>query len=201
MSVEIFVDGAWRPKPECTMPAMPEAVIAEKAAEFRRELAEFGYDGTEDSSRIGKLARVCAEYDGGGVYRPRQRGVRLVGKTGRGKTLFFEFFRRRFNVPIVSLPLAVSDWVRCGFNGFDDCRWIPLVIDDLGREQGGLYMGNPFPLASVIRQREEAARRGILTFFTTELEDDEIAARYGAATASRINALSDVIRCNGGDRR
>ena len=201
MTTYIYTNGQWTPKPVVTLPPMPEAVIAAKTAEFRRELAEFGYDGTEDSARIAKLARVCAEYDGGGVYCNRKRGVRLVGQTGRGKTFFFEFFRQRFGVPIVSLPLAVSDWARCGFNGFDDCRWVPLVIDDLGREEAGCYMGNPFPLASVICQREEAARRGILTFFTTELSTQEIASRYGAHVASRISAMSDVIECKGGCRR
>lgn len=184
-----------------TLPPMTPEVVGKKTAYFMDLLAKCGYDGAEDPARLPKLAKFCAEYDAGREYRKLTRGLRLVGKTGRGKTFFFELFRKWFGVPIVSLPMAVADFARTGLSGFEDYRWMPVVIDDWGRETSSKYMGGDYPFFALLEQRMTAARQGVLTFFTTELEDSEIVARYGAAAASRINALADVIRLNGGDRR
>lgn len=186
------------------LPLMPAEVLKDKTAFFLKALEREGYDGSGDPTRPEKLARFMAEYDTVRDWQPRTKGLRLVGQTGRGKTFFFEIFRKYFpQVEIVSLPLAVRDFARCGMSRFDegDCRWSPVVIDDLGREAAANYMGTKFDITPIILQREQAWRRGILTFFTTELSTQEIATRYGAHVASRISAMSDVIECKGGCRR
>ena len=186
------------------LPTMPAEVLKDKTAFFRAALEREGYDGAGDPTRPEKLARFMAEYDTGRDWKPRAKGLRLVGQTGRGKTFFFQIFRKYFpKVEIVSLPLAARDFAQYGRSRFDegDCRWAPVVIDDLGREVPANHIGNKFDLYQIIRQREDSWEHGILTFFTTELDTAEIVTRYGAHVASRINAMSDVIECKGGCRR
>lgn len=141
----------------------------------------------------------------------------LMGMTGSGKTLTMQvmnefskvdeikFIRREkmipFNYKIINARDIFDHYCQSGLNGISIYSvYSNICIDDLGAEpKEGLYFGTKLNvLADVIEKRHD---KGLTTHYTTNLDEEEIRARYNDRVYSRMKEQSSFIILNDNDFR
>lgn len=147
-----------------------------------------------------------------------QQGLMLLGNTGCGKTKRIKFLERRLGLHLIEshelvARIAKNDDLeffreitrtdrKCGFQ--TPKRYYDLIIDDLGAEdtESMTYGNRRDIMAKVITQRHLAYMEfGDITHFTTNLNSESIARRYGDRILSRLTEMCVFVSMPGGDRR
>jgi len=145
------------------------------------------------------------------------KAICLVGATGSGKTQTIHimnkyietgniYYKRAGKVMpfmfrvVTSIEIA-SEYALKGYDGVENYKRIGnLCIDDLGNEPETLnHYGNKLDVISDLI--EHRYNKGLLTHFTTNLNEEEIKGRYNSRVHSRIMHSCNVIIMNDKDFR
>lgn len=145
------------------------------------------------------------------------KSICLMGQTGSGKTITLKIMseymkidnvmymrgktRLTFNYRMVSSSEIISNFMLNGFDGIAKYLIIGnLCIDDLGAEaQTATHYGNKIDvIAEIIEARYN---KGLLTHFTTNLNENLILERYDSRVHSRILHSCNMIRMSDKDFR
>lgn len=136
------------------------------------------------------------------------KSILLMGPVGTGKTEFFkqvrsEFYTKEGNFvspdatgmknkyfQIVDAQDIVDKFNEVG-NGYHQYfTYHPLVIDDIGSEFEGVHYGNKIsPIQDIIMRRYKL---GLPTHFTTNLNKEELASKYGDRIMDRLREMCVV---------
>lgn len=167
--------------------------------------------------------RAMVSFAASGQSRSGQRGLYIHGQTGRGKTgaavaVLADLLPRavggaRYLVWSEFLDLIRASWrtesqMTVAEAIADVNRATVLVVDEFGGS--GTGEGNPEWRADVARRladaRHDAAIRGFITIWTSQLDLDGITREFGgepigAAVASRIMGHCSIVELGGGDAR
>jgi hypothetical protein len=202
--------------------AVPPEDIEKYTKFYEARLAAYGYDDREPRNRA-TLARYCAKYFSGCI----DKGLALVGDTGRGKTCGMRIMSKLFGWRWYDSCELVEQWQQLGVKnradmwkelkgyncstswpaGFEQC-WKDIVIDDIGTEPTLNEYGTKLEVIEQIINRrvkeyENTQAFTFLTFNLIQKGDDErsIQGRYGARLLSRLNQVCYVVKLDGPDRR
>jgi len=133
------------------------------------------------------------------IVEKSRHGAIVYGNTGAGKTLIFQLLQRVIRpehprsfvlVETNDLAKAFSN-TKVGWDVFKRYHDRHVVFNDLGFEpKGKFYKDYCEVMEQFIFERELLFdHRQLRTYFTTNLDDDEILKRYGQRTISRIEKL------------
>ena len=136
---------------------------------------------------------------------PRLPGLIVAGKYGVGKTCLVEAITQALSLPTTEVNLANPDdlemldsrWmVHCSRNLYER----NVILDDLGAESAVSEYGvRKEPVADFIIRYHLIGRKRL--FITTNLNTEEIDARYGGRLLSRLKDLCVPLRLSGNDKR
>jgi hypothetical protein len=145
------------------------------------------------------------------------KGVLLYGVVGSGKSRRFELVSNLLDITIRSAKDFGYAWKECEGDSPDFQEYclagrIPynvypptyhdLIIDDLGieAETYNAYGNTGDVLQTVIEFRYKVFPQ-FKTYFTTNLNDEELKNRYGERCYSRLNEMCAFVKMEGTDRR
>lgn len=121
-----------------------------------------------------------------------KKGVFLVGNTGSGKTELMRIFQGL----VRNLETAYSFNSAISYTNieFSALQRKNILIDDFGKEDVKNEYGVKIEvLSDLIFKRYDAFKSfGSLTHFTTQLTEEDIAARYGAHILGRIKEMCNI---------
>lgn len=133
------------------------------------------------------------------------KGTLWQGSTGKGKTTSM---RKAFNdstvkakkyVHSLDIQMDLLDSTK-GINSLREIiKWEELYIDDLGKEPTTVkFFGSEIQaMQYIIEKRYDTlytdTSKNYKTFITTNLTDEELVAKYGAATTRRIFELCNIV--------
>lgn len=176
-----------------------------------RWLAKHGFDDRDGNAT--RLAGYMGRYVAGGAAR----GLLLWGGCGRGKTLALRLFAEWAAATYVTaMDLAAAYLDAQGGETFTERFLAPppvlvggeqftpdLIIDDLGTEAAVVCYGTPVDVARrVIDARDQLWHRtGARLHVATNLNREQIVARYDLRTESRLSGLCEPVQFAGQDRR
>lgn len=144
------------------------------------------------------------------TFENQKEGIIISGRTGSGKSLIFETLHRILNPKdpkrflIEQAQDIVHDYNQVGSDVFKHFEQpVNFVIDDIGIENNGKYYGNDCNvIEDLIGIRYNAYKKsGAKTHFTTNLSVDQIKAKYGDRSASRLGEMCNLVVMNSVDRR
>lgn len=176
-----------------------------------RWLAQRGYDDRDGNATV--IAGYLVDY----LYGRNSTGLMLCGPCGVGKTLALHMVARYVGAEFVTAAGLAQAYLRAeGGEAFTEryCspgavwaggqQYVPdLVIDDVGSEPAVRSYGTPVDVVPVVVDAREALwkRCGARLHISTNLTRDEMLARYGERTVSRLQGLCVVVKVAGQDRR
>jgi len=141
------------------------------------------------------------------------QGVLIIGRPGTGKTLWLKLFSRPGNSHVYTTEELIEIYTddskdfreRMRPNGGAVCskNHADIAIDDMGQEPSLNDYGTKVEImeqAVYLRYRSFKIL-GARTFISTNLKIDQIAARYGDRTASRLLEMCDIVTINSKDQR
>lgn len=143
------------------------------------------------------------------TFKEKKYGIMIYGMPGSGKTFIFEVLHRIIN-PItkyyfrkINVLDVVLDFNVNGHQCFKKYRDNDILFDDLGTEDRGVYFGDKVEVfEKMIQFRYEIYKSsGIRTFFTSNLDENEIKSRYGLRCFSRLCEMSNRYIINDRDKR
>lgn len=144
------------------------------------------------------------------VFEAKKRGIILYGSTGTGKSLIFDLLRRiihpdnkEYMFGAKNVLDIVSDFNEDGHTIFRAHEKLHMLYDDLGTEKRGSHYGESIEIFELLIQfRYELFRAaGIRTYFTTNLNEQEIQMRYGERCWSRLKEMCAHLLLDGSDKR
>ena len=145
------------------------------------------------------------------------KGICLIGGTGSSKTKTMEIMNEyikidavvymrgkqqlTFNFRTITSKEIISSYLAYGYDGILNYMNIGnLCIDDLGSEAvTANYYGTKLDVLTEIV--ETRYNKGLLTHFTTNLDEEEINERYNSRVYSRIKHSCNIIEMNDCDFR
>lgn len=176
----------------------------------RRYIAVEGLDDDPPHFDIMLSKIITREVKGG-------KGILLYGMVGCGKSRRFELVSNLLGITIRSAKDFGYAWKECEGDSPDFQEYclagrIPynvypstyhdLIIDDLGIESEtyNAYGNIGDVMQTVIEYRYKVFPQ-FKTYFTTNLNDEELKNRYGARCYSRLNEMCAFVKMEGTDRR
>jgi DNA replication protein DnaC len=159
-----------------------------------------------------ELQEVAADYVANlGAFLSAGMGLILHGPDrGTGKTLFSLLLAKQivaaghglyattFGALLDSYTGTWRDTEARAWFGSHTRNVAVLVVDDLGREYGGMHNVGESALEDVLRHR---VQHGLTTILTTNLTPQEIRSGYGGHTMSVLDERSVLVAFAGEDRR
>ena len=149
----------------------------------------------------GDAARWNIDYDKIALWLSdnKGRGLMLVGGCGVGKTL----------IGMRIIPLLLNHYCRkvvtiCTANELNNSpdeiiRNHIIYVDDVGTEEiSNIYGNKRVPFAELVGLAE---RDGKLLMFSTNLDDEHLAQKYGNRTTDRLHAVTRKITIKGKSNR
>jgi len=145
------------------------------------------------------------------------KGLLLMGPTGSGKTLAMQLmsiYRQiddtkfsmngkiyRMNYEIIDVSTIVNGFMINAYDGIKIyCNRYVTCIDDIGTESDEVkYYGNNLDVISYVL--DERYRKRLITFGTTNLNENKLEDKYGDRIISRMYALFNFIIMKGDDYR
>ena len=125
-------------------------------------------------------------------------GVMLTGSAGTGKTMLMR--QLLGNGRIQHAQRDIADWGLDQIHGWFDWRDDKTVcIDDLGAERATASYGEREDILRLVIERRAAGRK--ITHVTTNLDSDQIRARYGDRILDRLMGMCRVFKMVGASRR
>ena len=127
------------------------------------------------------------------------KGLMLVGGCGVGKTL----------IGMRIIPLLINHYYRkvvtiCTANELNKSpdeiiKYRIIYVDDVGTEDiSNIYGNKRVPFAELV---DLAERDGKLLMFSTNLDDEHLAAKYGDRVVDRLHAIVKKVTINGKSNR
>lgn len=145
------------------------------------------------------------------------KGVLLYGVVGCGKSRRFELVSNLLDITMRSAKDFGFAWKSCDgdspeFQEYCLAGRIPynvypatyhdLIIDDLGIESEEYNsFGNVADVMQTVIEYRYKVFPQFKTYFTTNLNDEELKNRYGARCYSRLNEMCAFVKMKGTDRR
>lgn len=139
------------------------------------------------------------------------KGLLLMGPVGVGKTYTIKNFMKSLpNVGHELTPEKIEyEFLTKGIAYLQELKRYPMLIDDVGHENSQLLVnyGNRIsPFVKIIDVRYEIFRNEnpyerFQTHITTNLNDQELLARYGERTVSRLVEMCNIVVIEGVDLR
>ena len=137
------------------------------------------------------------------IVEKSRHGAGVYGNTGSGKTLIFQLLQRviRPDHPRSFMLVETNDLAKAfsntkiGWDVFKKYQDKHVVFNDLGFEpKGKFYKDYCEVMEHFIFERELLFdHKQLRTYYTTNLDDDEILKRYGQRTSSRLSKLCHKI--------
>lgn len=137
------------------------------------------------------------------IVEKSRHGAGVYGNTGSGKTLIFQLLQRviRPEHPRSFMLVETNDLAKAfsntkiGWDVFKRFQDKHVVFNDLGFEpKGKFYKDYCEVMEHFIFERELLFdHKQLRTYYTTNLDDEEILKRYGQRTASRLSKLCHKI--------
>lgn len=129
------------------------------------------------------------------------RGLWLCGECGRGKTLIgakiLPVVLNQCNSPRKIVSLYDAKELNSRYAEIAEKHII--YIDDVGKEGVSVEYGNRnLRFADIV---DETEKRGKLLMFSTNLSQEEMAAKYGERTVDRLRAVTRKVVFRGGSMR
>jgi hypothetical protein len=128
-------------------------------------------------------------------------GLLLSGPQGVGKTFFFRCAFKGAQAFVQHCQEDVCAW---GFDGIREwfalCDGREILLDDFGAERTTVSFGQRDELMRLV-VAHRAERQSGRTHVTTNLTAEQLSARYGDHTLSRILGMCRPFRIEGADRR
>lgn len=153
-------------------------------------------------------------YNPSSQFPVNRKGYIIMGNPGSGKSTLIRVFKNlaemRDKFFIVDSTEISDRFARKGYGALSNIlnkHWTDsgnpynICIEDIGREEPVTHVENGFSKSKLIdvipqvihRLNLKWERKGIRTFGTTNLSDDEIKSRYDARTYSRFRGTFDFI--------
>lgn len=195
-----------------------EDIIKTRTAFYKARFMHHGYDDREPYN-LRVISEYCAElYSGTGNA---QKGLCLMGLTGRGKTLAFDVMKKLFRLRVYQAADLVELWqvhgVKNRYEIYDllkgndtnrgqpeiDRLWRDRGIDDIGTEPTLNDFGTKQEVLDTIIQKccKEFQECGARTHMAVNLTPKMFIERYGVRAESRLHQMCHVVTLRGDDRR
>ena len=177
---------SYRPMPDKVQIHVPDA-----ADNLKRGLKHFCGNKAKWNTDYDKIVRWLTDNKG--------MGLMLVGGCGVGKTL----------IGMRIIPLLINHYCRkvvtiCTANELNKSpdeiinRHV-IYVDDVGTEDiSNIYGNKRVPFAELV---DGAERDGKLLMFSTNLDDEHLAAKYGDRVVDRLHAIVKKVTINGKSNR
>lgn len=177
---------SYRPMPDKVQIHVPDA-----ADNLKRGLKHFCGNKAKWNTDYDKIVRWLTDNKG--------RGLMLVGGCGVGKTL----------IGMRIIPLLINHYCRkvvtiCTANELNKSpdeiinRHV-IYVDDVGTEDiSNIYGNKRMPFAELV---DLAERDGKLLMFSTNLDDEHLAVKYGDRVVDRLHAIVKKVTINGKSNR
>ena len=188
----------------------PRRASETAVAEVADLLRSCGYRDDLNPALFDKLCRLGASE----IEHTTTRGLLLKGDPGIGKSLGLSILAKQFGWVVFAAPEIEGFYAKqrnydtweefcrgCDFFGHPRT----MVIDDLGTEKFPFFHygspANPLRELLEIRYRLSFLRDRVRTIVTTNLSEEEIAARYGYRIRDRIDEMFSVATIHGPSAR
>lgn len=148
------------------------------------------------------------------------KGILLMGNVGTGKTELMKFFQKNKKAcyKIISCNTVAEDYLILDKDDFLNAysnpiekplhdpavffqKYIGICFDDLGTEENKNSFGNKKNVMEEVLLAVYNSKNFSMFHLTTNLNPDEIEARYGTRVRSRLKEMFNVFILNGNDRR
>lgn len=168
-----------------------QIAVTNAADIIMRGLRHFIGDGAQWLPEYDKVASWLTDNHG--------RGLLCMGNVGRGKSVLcgrvlpciIHYWGCRIVTYYTARELAAN---------YDEAaRRRLLCIDDIGVETAAMVYGTRIEAVPAII--DEAERRGALLLLTTNMNMDELVAKYGERTVDRLRGLCEIVIFRGGSLR
>lgn len=135
------------------------------------------------------------------VFSEDRYGCLVFGIPGSAKTLIFSILQRitnpqdaRFFIKRNVLDI-VQEFNKTGYDVFQKYKDKHVLFDDLGTEETGKFYADKCNVMEVFIQHryELYQQKGLITHFTTNLNQQEILEKYGLRCVSRLQELTETI--------
>ncbi len=167
--------------------------IHDKFTEYAKHVLKDGfvYDAENE-----KQIKECID-----VLINNEVGLKIVGNSGSGKSLFFEMMQQIIHPQSprmfanINVLTVVSEFDRVGSRVYDKWKTKNVCFQDLGTEDIGVFMGKKTEvMEKFIQERYNLFKTTKLkTHFTTNMHEQDILNRYGTRCASRFKEMCDNI--------
>jgi len=173
------------------------------------------YYFANEQNNIRQLGEACNTfYNVPTVKLSTNKGILIMGNTGRGKTLLMKAFAQNPRISYIvvnaktirdnfknkelsqkscgveSTNYYAGDFKSLGSSMFNQKKY-DLCIDDFGAEEMvNLYGNKEEPVLDVLMKRLE---EGLITHITTNLTFEEMEKRYGSRLVSRLNEQMNIL--------
>ena len=192
---------------EAQIRRLVDSGLAETLADKRLE--------TFDAGGNGRILEACANRADGQVSDGEKPGLLLQGPCGCGKTHLMAGMAHRYLTRGVPVVFEVwSTLIRKMQDGFDDGSYMEILqglqaapvvmIDDLGAEYSKRETGDwrhNWVSAQLYDLVDARFRQQLPLIVSTNLDLDQLSARYGERVYSRLIGLCAIARVTGRDRR
>jgi len=197
---------------------VPDDVIKSRTEFYKERFMHHGYDDREPYN-LRVISEYCAELYSG--TSRSQKGLCLMGLTGRGKTLAFSIMKKLFRLRVYQAADLVELWQVHGVkNRYEiyellkgnysdrgqpaiDVLWRDRCIDDIGTEPILNEFGTKQEVIDTIIQKccNEFRDCGARTHMAVNLTPKMFIERYGVRAESRLHQMCHVVTLRGNDRR
>ena len=127
---------------------------------------------------------------------PLTKGLLIRGCNGSGKTITFKIIQRIVNFAINNVRDVVANFNIGGFEAIDHyIKTKVRMFDDLGNENMGKYYGNNTEVMEelIVRRYEQFQNSGLITHFTTNMDNEQLKNRYGVRAYDRLTEMCSVV--------
>ena len=178
---------SYRPMPDKVQIHVPDA-----ADNLKRGLKHFCGNKAKWNSDYDKIANWLTDNKG--------RGLMLVGRCGLGKSLIgmriIPLLLNHYCHKMVTICTAAE--LNKSPDGIINNHHI-IYVDDVGTEDiSNIYGNKRVPFAELV---DLAERDGKLLMFSTNLDDEHLAAKYGDRVVDRLHAIVKKVTINGKSNR
>ena len=159
-----------------------------------------------DKENKAALNQIVMNFDAG-------HGLLLLGRPGSGKTLIMSMLQRITNPQLQNIFSKASslelvrDFCIEGHEVFTRWDKLNVFFDDLGFEKQGVHFGDRIEVMEqfIAFRYELFQKHKLVTHFTSNLNHQQIADRYGERCVSRLREMTETIVLGSGsdytDRR